>query len=76
MDKYKPIDCYDYEKVFSLPHATGVPVLQDLVNRFSHAAGAFVKDDEGGRQTAFNLGQKSVIDYIIAQLNEAKRGNK
>lgn len=75
MSKDKNQICYDYENLFGLPHSIGGPVMQDLFNHFSHASGAFVPNDQGGRQTAFNLGQKSVIDYIIARLNEAKRGS-
>ena len=65
--------CFDYEKLFGLPHYQGGEVFNDLLCRFSHANGEFVADDEGGRQTAYNLGQASVIKYILAQLNIAKR---
>lgn len=65
--------CFDYEKLFGLPHSQGGVVFSDLVRQFSHANGEFVADDECGRQTAYNLGQASVIKYIIAQLNIAKR---
>lgn len=65
--------CFDYEKLFGLTHSQGGEVFEDLLCRFSHTKGEFVADDEGGRQTAYNLGQASVIKYIIAQLNMAKR---
>lgn len=65
--------CFEYEKLFGLPHSIGVPILQDLMKKFGHATGAFVADDAGGRHTAYNLGQASVINYIIAQINIAKK---
>lgn len=63
---------FDYQKLFGLPHSVGGPIFEDLLNKFSHAKGAFVAEDEGGRKTAFNLGQLSVIQYIISQLNKAR----
>lgn len=64
--------CFDYEKLFGLPHSPGGIILDDLLRRFSHANGEFVANDDGGRQTAYNLGQASVIKYILMQLNIAK----
>lgn len=64
--------CFDYEKLFGLTHSPGGVVLEDLLRRFSHSSGEFVANDAGGRQTAYNLGQASVIKYILTQLNIAK----
>lgn len=64
--------CFEYEKLFGLPHSVGAPIMQDLMKRFGHSTGAFVSNDNGGRDTAYNLGQASVINYIIAQINVAK----
>lgn len=68
--------CFEYERLFGVPHAPGDEVLTDLLKRFSHANGEFVADDNGGRMTAFNLGQASVIKYIVNQLNIAKQRAK
>ncbi|QHJ80177.1 MAG: hypothetical protein [Bacteriophage sp.] len=65
--------CFEYEQLFGLPHSVGGLVLEDLLKKFSHANGEFVADDNGGRTTAFNLGQASVIKYIVNQLNIAKQ---
>lgn len=68
--------CFEYERLFGVPYAPGEEVLTDLLKRFSHANGEFVADDNGGRMTAFNLGQASVIKYIVNQLNIAKQRAK
>lgn len=65
--------CFDYERLFGLKNAVGAEVMQDLVNKFGHVQGAYIADDAGGRKTAYALGQQSVINYIIAQLNIARQ---
>lgn len=68
--------CFDYERVFGLSDSIGGQIIQDLMNKFGHANGEFIDGDEGGRRTAFNLGQSSVIKYIIAQINIARNKAK
>lgn len=63
--------CFEYEKVFGLKNSVGKEVLQDLINHFSYASGAFIDNDDSGRKTTYRLGQQSVINYIVAQLNTA-----
>lgn len=70
--KQKNDICFEYEKLFGLQNSIGNDVIQDLMNNFSHAAGAFVEDDDNGRKTTYQLGQQSVINYIMAQLNTAR----
>lgn len=65
--------CFDYEKLFGLPHSVGGQIITDLMKRFGHASGAFVEEDDGGRKTAYQLGQQSVVNYIISQINTAKK---
>lgn len=65
--------CFEYEKVFGLENSIGGEVLQDLLNHFSYANSAFVEEDDSGRKTAYKLGQQSVINYIVAQLNTARK---
>lgn len=72
MVKPKNNICFEYEKLFGLSNSIGNEVIQDLINNFSHAAGAFVEDDDSGRKTTYRLGQQSVINYIISQLNTAR----
>lgn len=63
----------NYKTVFGAAGNKAAPeVLQDLCDKFAHKnlnGGAFVADDDGGRKTAYNLGQASVIEYLIARLN-------
>ncbi|WP_294609738.1 hypothetical protein [uncultured Gilliamella sp.] len=68
--------CFEYEKLFGLQDPIGGLVIQDLMNNFGHATGEFVVEDESGRRTAYNLGQSSVIKYIIAQINIARNKAK
>lgn len=68
--------CFEYEKLFALPHSIGGPIITDLMKNFGHSGGAFVEDDDGGRKTAYQLGQQSVINYIISQINTAKKSGE
>lgn len=69
----KNMICFEYEKLFDLENSIGKEVLQDLINHFSHASGAFIYDDDSGRKTTYRLGQQSVINYIVSQLNIARK---
>lgn len=58
-----------YSRVFEFHHE-GVQILEDLTRRFGGAL--FVKGgEEGRRQTDFNLGRRSVLDFIVGQINQA-----
>ena len=64
-----PIDPAAYTRVFE-GHHEGAQVLEDLIRRFGGAL--FVKGgEEGRRQTDFNLGRRSVLDFILGQINRA-----
>lgn len=79
MDNKNSLDkeiCFEYEKLFGLKNALGEIVFDDLLRKFSHANGAFVNNDENNRLTIYNLGQQSVINYIIAQINKADKSIK
>lgn len=65
--------CFLYERYFGLEHAPAMPILQDLMNKFMHIQGTFVEDDPHGRTTAYKLGQQSVINHMLAQINQARK---
>lgn len=58
-----------YARVFE-GHHEGAAILEDLTRRFGGAL--FVKGgEEGRRQTDFNLGRRSMLDFILGQINQA-----
>jgi hypothetical protein len=62
-------DAEAYQRVFE-GHREGALVLEDLIARFGGAL--FVKGgEEGRRETDYRLGRRSVLDFILAQINHA-----
>ena len=58
-----------YARVFE-GHHEGQLVLEDLTARFGGSL--FVKGgEEGRRETDFRLGRRSVLDFILGQVNAA-----
>ncbi|ELX8342982.1 hypothetical protein ACJ5W3_003858 [Enterobacter hormaechei] len=59
----------DYKRIFEeMPG--GVPVLEELTRRFGREA--YVKGGtEGDRETCYRAGQRSVLDFILSQINRA-----
>lgn len=58
-----------YARVFE-NHAEGRQILDDLTARFG--GGIYVKGGlDGDRQTCFNAGRRSVLDFIIGRINQA-----
>lgn len=58
-----------YARVFE-NHAEGRLILEDLTARFG--GGIYVKGGlEGDRQTCFNAGRRSVLDFILGRINQA-----
>lgn len=58
-----------YARVFE-NHADGRVILEDLTARFG--GGIYVKGGlEGDRQTCFNAGRRSVLDFILGRINHA-----
>lgn len=58
-----------YARVFE-NHAEGRLILDDLTARFG--GGIYVKGGlEGDRQTCFNAGRRSVLDFILGRINQA-----
>jgi hypothetical protein len=58
-----------YARVFE-GHHEGAEILEDLTARFGGAL--FVKGgEEGRRETDYRLGRRSVLDFIIGQINQA-----
>jgi hypothetical protein len=52
-------------------HHEGVLILEDLTRRFGGAL--FVKGgEEGRRETDYRLGRRSVLDFILGQINQAQ----
>ncbi len=63
------VDPGAYARVFE-GHHEGVLILDDLTRRFGGTL--FVKGgEEGRRQTDFNLGRRSLLDFIVGQVNAA-----
>ena len=63
------IDPAVYARVFE-GHHEGVEILEDLTRRFGGAL--FVKGgEEGRRETDYRLGRRSVLDFILGQINQA-----
>jgi hypothetical protein len=62
-------DAAMYARVFE-GHAEGALVLEDLISRFGGAL--FVKGgEEGRRETDYRLGRRSLLDFILGQINQA-----
>ncbi len=58
-----------YARVFE-GHHEGALILEDLTARFGGAL--FVKGgEEGRRETDYRLGRRSVLDWIVGQINAA-----
>lgn len=58
-----------YARLFE-GHNEGVAILDDLTRRFGGAL--FVKGgEEGRRETDYRLGRRSVLDFILGQINLA-----
>ncbi|WP_180044467.1 MULTISPECIES: hypothetical protein [unclassified Acinetobacter] len=57
-----------YHRVFTSEE--GIQVLDELISLF-HVPLAFDKDS--ATQTAFNLGQQDVINFILARIKEAEQ---
>ncbi|MGL4648398.1 MAG: hypothetical protein ACRC1H_03245 [Caldilineaceae bacterium] len=62
-------DAAMYSRVFE-HHHEGALILEDLTRRFGGAL--FVKGgEEGRRETDYRLGRRSVLDFILGQVNLA-----
>ena len=65
----QPVPPEAYARVFE-NHAEGRVILDDLTARFG--GGIYVKGGlEGDRQTCFNAGRRSVLDFILGRINQA-----
>lgn len=63
------VDPTAYSRVFE-GHHEGALILEDLTLRFGGAL--FVKGgEEGRRETDWRLGRRSVLDFILGQINQA-----
>lgn len=65
----KKVSPADYKRVFEeMPG--GAEVLDDITRRFGREA--YVKGGtEGDRETCYRAGQRSVLDFILMQINRA-----
>lgn len=62
-------DAAMYARVFE-GHAEGRMILDDLIARFGGSL--FVKGgEEGRRETDYRLGRRSMLDFILGQINQA-----
>jgi hypothetical protein len=57
-------------KYLIFTNGQGLEVLDELIQQF-HAKFIFDKDNQ--YQTSFNLGQKDVIDYILARIQDVDK---
>ncbi|HDS1149910.1 TPA: hypothetical protein QDZ66_000625 [Pluralibacter gergoviae] len=65
----KQVSPADYKRVFE-EMAGGPQVLDELTRRFGRAA--YVPGGaEGDRETCYRAGQRSVLDFILMQINRA-----
>lgn len=70
MSKDQRPDAAAYARVFE-GHHEGAQILDDLTRRFGGAL--FVKGgEEGRRETDYRLGRRSVLDFILGQINQAQ----
>lgn len=58
-----------YQRLFE-QNSDGRDALEDLMRRFSSQQ-PFVAGADGERETCYRLGQRSVIEYIVNQINRA-----
>ena len=65
----KQVSPADYKRIFEeMPG--GSQVLEDLARRYGREA--YVKGGtEGDRETCYRAGQRSVLDFILMQINRA-----
>lgn len=63
----------DYADTFDLMPC-GKRVFDDLVDRFGGTL--FIPGEDGRRQTDFNLGAKSVLDYILTRTDAGIHGKE
>lgn len=69
MSEAQKADAAMYARVFE-GHHEGVKVLDDLTARFGGSL--FVHGgEEGRRETDFRLGRRSVLDFILGQINQS-----
>lgn len=70
MSYRQPLTPKDFKHVFE-DTPGGPQILEFLVQRFATSA-TFVKGGhEADRETCYRLGQRSVIDYVLAMINRA-----
>lgn len=70
---HKEITPEDYKRVFE-EMAGGPQILEELTRRFGQPV--FVKGgQEGDRETCYRAGQRSVLDFILLQVNRANGVN-
>lgn len=63
----------DYADLFDVDRR-GACIIQDLIDRFG--GNIYVKGGlEGDRQTCFNAGRRSVLDFILGRINQANGVN-
>ena len=62
------MNSHKYQRIFTSHE--GIEVLDELITLF-HVPLAFDKDS--ATQTAFNLGQQDVINFILARIKEAEQ---
>lgn len=65
----KPVMPEDFKRIFE-EMAGGPQVLEELTRRFGRAA--YVPGGpEGDRETCYRAGQRSVLDFILREINKA-----
>lgn len=70
MSKRQPLTPRDFHHVFEETPG-GAQILEFLIQRFATGATFIKGGHDADRETCFRLGQRSVIDYLLAQINKA-----
>lgn len=66
------LDAAVYARVFE-GHHEGKQILEELTGRFHDQQEMFVKGgQDGDRATAYNLGARSVVQFILGRLAQAQ----
>jgi hypothetical protein len=60
-----------YKRLFERTGIDGAAVLEDLMRRFSSQPTYVRGGQEAEREGCFRAGQRSVIEYMIKQINKA-----
>jgi hypothetical protein len=67
-----PADADSYQRLFERTGVDGDAVLEDLLRRFSSKETYVQGGQDAERHSCYLAGQRSVMDYVLTQINKAK----